>query len=192
MTLSFIPGKTVEVPEITYQPEVTLPANSTALIVMDMQNDFAGPGVARLVEPAEDTDGHLRKLFEGHELEVVAGFQERHALHREHEIQHVERFRVVVGIRIVEGERALDVGVRHERLVRHLGKAFDDVHPGNPLELEAEQVRVALPEELRDRDIIANHLAGAGEAAILVAASAAAIAGQGKPAAPAAGILGLT
>jgi nicotinamidase-related amidase len=44
MTLSFIPGKTVEVPEITYQPDVTLPAASTALIVVDMQNDFVKPG----------------------------------------------------------------------------------------------------------------------------------------------------
>jgi nicotinamidase-related amidase len=44
MTLSFIPGKTVEVPEITYQAEVTLPAASTAVIVVDMQNDFVKPG----------------------------------------------------------------------------------------------------------------------------------------------------
>ena len=44
MSLSFIPGKTVEVPEIAYQPEVTLPAASTAVIVVDMQNDFVKPG----------------------------------------------------------------------------------------------------------------------------------------------------
>jgi nicotinamidase-related amidase len=44
MPLSFIPGKAVEVPEITYQPEVTLPAASTAVIVVDMQNDFVKPG----------------------------------------------------------------------------------------------------------------------------------------------------
>jgi nicotinamidase-related amidase len=44
MTLSFIPGKTVEVPDITYQPEVTLPAATTAVIVVDMQNDFVKPG----------------------------------------------------------------------------------------------------------------------------------------------------
>jgi nicotinamidase-related amidase len=44
MTLSFIPGKTVEVPDIVYQPEVTLPAAATAVIVVDMQNDFVKPG----------------------------------------------------------------------------------------------------------------------------------------------------
>ena len=40
MPLSFIPGKTVEVPDIAYHPDVTLPAAATAVIVVDMQNDF--------------------------------------------------------------------------------------------------------------------------------------------------------
>ena len=44
MTLSFIPGKTVEVPDIVYQADVTLPAAATAVIVADMQNDFVKPG----------------------------------------------------------------------------------------------------------------------------------------------------
>ena len=64
MTLSFIPGKTVEVPEITYQPEVTLPAAATAVIVMDMQNDFARPGGALTNAAAEAMIPRLAQLLD--------------------------------------------------------------------------------------------------------------------------------
>ena len=64
MTLSFIPGKTVEVPEITYQPEVTLPAAATALIVMDMQNDFARPGGTLTNAAAEAMIPRLAQLLD--------------------------------------------------------------------------------------------------------------------------------
>ncbi len=64
MTLSFIPGKTVEVPEITYQPEVTLLSDSTALIVMDMQNDFARPGGTLTNAAAEAMIPRLAQLLD--------------------------------------------------------------------------------------------------------------------------------
>jgi len=64
MTLSFIPGKTVEVPEITYQPEVTLLAASTAVIVVDMQNDFVKPGGTLTNEAAEVMVPRLAQLLD--------------------------------------------------------------------------------------------------------------------------------
>ena len=64
MTVSFIPGKTVEVPEIPYQPEVTLPADSTAVIVMDMQNDFVKPGGTLTNATAEAMIPRLAQLLE--------------------------------------------------------------------------------------------------------------------------------
>jgi nicotinamidase-related amidase len=64
MTLSFIPGKTVEVPEITYQPEVTLPAASTAVIVVDMQNDFVKPGGTLTNEVADSMVPRLTQLLD--------------------------------------------------------------------------------------------------------------------------------
>lgn len=64
MTLSFIPGKTVEVPEIAYQPEVTLPAASTAVIVVDMQNDFVKPGGTLTNAAAEVMIPHLAALLD--------------------------------------------------------------------------------------------------------------------------------
>ncbi len=64
MTLSFIPGKTVEVPEITYQPEVTLFAESTALIIGDMQNDFVKPGGTLTNAAAEVMIPRLAQLLD--------------------------------------------------------------------------------------------------------------------------------
>ena len=50
MSVPFIPGKNVEVPEINFQSEIALPADQTALIIVDMQNDFVKEG-GRLVVP---------------------------------------------------------------------------------------------------------------------------------------------
>jgi nicotinamidase-related amidase len=63
MTLSFIPGKTVEVPEIAFQPEVTLPAAASAVIVVDMQNDFVKPGGTLTNAAAEVMIPHLAALL---------------------------------------------------------------------------------------------------------------------------------
>ncbi len=51
MSFQFIPGETVEVPEIPYQAEIQLPPHKSALVIVDMQNDFVKPE-GQLVTPA--------------------------------------------------------------------------------------------------------------------------------------------
>jgi nicotinamidase-related amidase len=50
MALTFTPGEMVTLPDIPLAQQVTLPAAETALIVVDMQNDFVKPE-GRLVVP---------------------------------------------------------------------------------------------------------------------------------------------
>lgn len=64
MSMQFIPGKTVEVPEISFKDEVRLPARKTAVVVVDMQNDFVKPDGALVVEAAHETVPHVRRLLE--------------------------------------------------------------------------------------------------------------------------------
>jgi nicotinamidase-related amidase len=73
MNIPSIPGKTVEVPEIKYRDQIEIPAGKTALIVVDMQNDFvkakgnlavpaAGstvPGIKKLLELARKANVHI-------------------------------------------------------------------------------------------------------------------------------------
>lgn len=54
----------VEVPEIPKQAEVVLPATETALIVVDMQNDFVEPEGALFVPEAPKTLPAIRRLLE--------------------------------------------------------------------------------------------------------------------------------
>jgi nicotinamidase-related amidase len=64
MGFPFIPGKAVEVPDIPYKAPVTLPSRETALIIVDMQNDFVKPGGSLVVPAAEETVTGIRKLLE--------------------------------------------------------------------------------------------------------------------------------
>ncbi len=64
MTFSFVPGKKVEVPEIPYKEEIVLPASRTALIIVDMQNDFIKPGGNLVVPAAEETVPRIQNLLE--------------------------------------------------------------------------------------------------------------------------------
>lgn len=64
MGFPFVPGKTVEVPDIPYRDEVRLPAKSTAVIVVDMQNDFVKEGGSLVVEAALDTVPRIQQLLE--------------------------------------------------------------------------------------------------------------------------------
>ncbi len=59
-----IPGETVEVPEIPWQSSVDLPAQNTAVIVVDMQNDFVKDGGALVVPDAAATLDSLQGLLE--------------------------------------------------------------------------------------------------------------------------------
>jgi nicotinamidase-related amidase len=64
MAIQFVPGATVEVPEIPYQAEVRLPAKSTALIAVDMQNDFVNLKGALAGPVVGDTVPRLARLLE--------------------------------------------------------------------------------------------------------------------------------
>ncbi len=63
MTVPSIPGPTVQVPEIPFQEKVTLPASDTALIIVDMQNDFVKPGGTLVVPSAAGTVENIRRLL---------------------------------------------------------------------------------------------------------------------------------
>lgn len=64
MDFPFIPGKSVEVPDIPYRDEVRLPAKQTAVIVVDMQNDFVKEGGSLVVGAAKETIPHIQQLLE--------------------------------------------------------------------------------------------------------------------------------
>ena len=63
MSIDFLPGDTVEVPEIPFEDEMELPAEKTALIIVDMQNDFAHPDGALYVAAAEEATARIRALL---------------------------------------------------------------------------------------------------------------------------------
>lgn len=63
MSVPFIPGKQVEVPEIDFQSDVPLPADRTAMIVVDMQNDFVKEGGTLVVPDAGATIPNIQQLL---------------------------------------------------------------------------------------------------------------------------------
>lgn len=64
MTFPYIPGETVKVPTLAFKDTVTLSAADTALIIVDMQNDFVKPGGSLMVPAAEGTVGNIQRLLE--------------------------------------------------------------------------------------------------------------------------------
>ncbi|MEZ4706449.1 MAG: isochorismatase family cysteine hydrolase [Caldilineaceae bacterium] len=63
MTNSFIPTGQVEIPEIPVHAEVQLPAAKTAVIVVDMQNDFVTEGGSLVVPNAQATVPPIQQLL---------------------------------------------------------------------------------------------------------------------------------
>src|SRR5436853_4125909 len=63
MANAFIPGEQVAVPELPFKPAVQLLAARTAVIVVDMQNDFVKPGGALVVPAAAETIGNIQTLL---------------------------------------------------------------------------------------------------------------------------------
>ena len=57
-------GKTIEVPDYTVEDSVTVDPASTAVIVVDMQNDFVRPGGALPVPGAPETVPRIRALLD--------------------------------------------------------------------------------------------------------------------------------
>lgn len=64
MSIQFIPGETVAVPEIPFKERVELPADKTALIIVDMQNDFVKEGGSLVVPAAIETVPNIQRLLE--------------------------------------------------------------------------------------------------------------------------------
>ncbi len=65
MAVPAVPGKTVEVPELPFQERVELPGGETAVIVVDMQNDFVKEGGTLVVPDAAGTIPPIQKLLAG-------------------------------------------------------------------------------------------------------------------------------
>ena len=63
MTRPFVPGETVPLPEIPFRDAVRLPAGETAVIVVDMQNDFVKEGGALVVPAAQATVANIAGLL---------------------------------------------------------------------------------------------------------------------------------
>jgi nicotinamidase-related amidase len=63
MTLHFIPPETVAVPEISYKSNVRVAPAETALIIVDMQNDFVRSDGALAVEAAPLTVPRIARLL---------------------------------------------------------------------------------------------------------------------------------
>ena len=63
MSVPFIPGKSVEVPEINFQTAIALPVEQTALIIVDMQNDFVKEGGTLVVPDAAATIPNIQQLL---------------------------------------------------------------------------------------------------------------------------------
>ena len=64
MSVNFIPPKTVEVPEIPFEPKIELPADKTALVIVDMQNDFVKAEGSLEVPTSRETIPHIQSLLE--------------------------------------------------------------------------------------------------------------------------------
>jgi nicotinamidase-related amidase len=63
MSIPPIPSGTVEIPEIPVADEVRLPASETALVIVDMQNDFIKEGGTLVVEAAAETVPRIQSLL---------------------------------------------------------------------------------------------------------------------------------
>lgn len=63
MALTFTPGERVEIPPIPLKEQVRLPAAQSAVIVVDMQNDFVKPGGRLCVPDALGTLDAIQQLL---------------------------------------------------------------------------------------------------------------------------------
>ena len=63
MTFNFLPLDKVDVPKIPIKKNVTLPSSKTALIIVDMQNDFVKDKGSLLVSSAKETISNIKGLL---------------------------------------------------------------------------------------------------------------------------------
>jgi nicotinamidase-related amidase len=64
MSFQYLPGKTVEVPDLPYKQQVILPAEKTALVIVDMQNDFVLESGKLVVPAARGSVPAIRRLLD--------------------------------------------------------------------------------------------------------------------------------
>jgi nicotinamidase-related amidase len=64
MRIPSVPTGMVEIPEIPVADEVRLPASETALVIVDMQNDFVKEGGTLVVEAAAETVPRIQSLLQ--------------------------------------------------------------------------------------------------------------------------------
>jgi nicotinamidase-related amidase len=64
MPFSYVPGRSVEVPKIDFAPTVEVPAVKSALLVIDMQNDFVSEGGSLICPAAQETVPRIRRLVD--------------------------------------------------------------------------------------------------------------------------------
>lgn len=63
MSLQFVAGEQVEIPEIPFKSAIELPAQASAVIVVDMQNDFVKPNGTLVVPSALETVNQIQGLL---------------------------------------------------------------------------------------------------------------------------------
>lgn len=63
MSLQFVAGERVEIPEIPFKATVELPAKESAVVVVDMQNDFVKPKGTLVVPTAFETVAAIQQLL---------------------------------------------------------------------------------------------------------------------------------
>ncbi len=86
MTIDFIPPNTVEVPEIPYDSKVELPAQRTAVIVVDMQNDFVKAEGSLEVPAARETVPHIQQMLKrARELGITVAYTQDTAIENDPE-----------------------------------------------------------------------------------------------------------
>jgi nicotinamidase-related amidase len=64
MRFNFIPEGNVEIPELKFEKQVSLNPKDTAVIVVDMQNDFVKEGGSLLVPTAKETIKNIKSLLD--------------------------------------------------------------------------------------------------------------------------------
>jgi nicotinamidase-related amidase len=67
-------GKSIEVPDIPIKEHIALPAKNTAVIVVDMQNDFVKPQGSLMVPDAQGTVPNIQRLLENarsHDVKIA-------------------------------------------------------------------------------------------------------------------------
>lgn len=63
MNFHFVPGQSLEIPELKFKESIELPAKRTAMVIVDMQNDFVKEGGKLVVPAARETVLPIKRLL---------------------------------------------------------------------------------------------------------------------------------